>query len=285
MRPKPQDARAWQLRLQELLQTREELIWSGYLYKEKPDLSDVVTASRVSGGGAGGGADGAGDGRRRRRRRRRRRAADVPSREHLAPACRQRCRLPSRPRCERGGGHGGWGRRRRPFARNEVAARAADEPRWVRYYFVLYGNGVLMYFSDAESAHLGQAWLPSREQRAATHKARRRLAAGHHVRFISGKNANLHAVVVEARHKGAAKAKYRVTIESTGNGKAKSVDVAATSLSYWYEGADGEPTCEVDERGIASQSILELVGGPLGRDETWRLGADCAPPPTNGLRR
>ena len=37
--------------------------------------------------------------------------------------------------------------------------------------------------------------------------------------------------------------------------------------------ADDEPTCEVDERGIASQSILELVGGPVGRDETWRLGA------------
>ena len=266
MRPKPQEARAWQLRLQELLQTREELIWCGWLYKERPDLSDVVTSSRLSVSGApgdgagGGGAGGAGGG-----------DADGGKRRTSRAASLSRHRTPSTAGRDRGASMAGGGRARGM----SVAARAADEPKWVQYYFMLYGNGVLMYFSDDESAVLGQArGFLGVSNAILTHKAKQRLGAGHHVRFVSGKNANLHAVVVEARHKRNATAKYRVNIESAADGKAKCVDVAATSLSYWYEGADNEPTCEVDSRGIASQSVLTLTGGPIGREETWRLGAD-----------
>ena len=212
MKPESKDFKAWHLRLQELLLTREEAVHRGWMHKERPLAV----------------------------------AEDKPA----------TTRASSRSRANSAVGPSG---------------RVVDLGKFVHYYFVLYANGALLYFSDPDSAHLGQArgYLPVATA-LLTSKAKRKLAAGDSVWFTSSKwRTSEMASIVAERPKGKSM-HYTVKVE----GAEKPVDVAPTSLRYWFEGADAEPAACVDDRGIAVQRMLTLEGGSAECEERWLLGVD-----------
>ena len=196
MRPKRADFRAWRLRLQELLMTRESMIFDGWLFKERAVEKTAITSTKEP---------------------------------------------------------------------------TVSQQRWTPYWCTLYANGVLLYFSDPESAQLGQArGVLTFDRVQMTSKAKRKIREGDHVRVVSGKSANLNAVVISEKRNMNGQAKYRVQLQEANT----QFDASPSKLSYWYEGADKEPCCSIDDRGIASTTTISIIGGAGANEEEWRLGVD-----------
>ena len=152
--------------------------------------------------------------------------------------------------------------------RIEASEAMSDTPpnRFCRYFFVLYANGILVYFSDPDSAVLGQArgFMPV-ETAFAHSRAKRKLADGDRVRIVCGKSADLAAVVIRQKA-SRMRLRYQVQLEEAQT----QFDARPTTLCYCPVGAENEPTACVDDRGVATVSFLSLGGG----GEAWQLGVD-----------
>ena len=162
LRPPPRDFPTWQLRLHELLMTRESVVHSGYLHKVNTEASQA-----------------------------------------------------------RGGG---W------------TSRAESIARYSRYWFVLYSNGVLLYFTDAQSAHLGQArgFLRVEDVHQKV-SVRRKLISGDQVRVIYPQRGSLSAVVISARAPAGegSPLKFRVQLSDADT----EFEANAAALHFWFDGA------------------------------------------------
>ena len=191
MRPPVGTAKAWHLRLQELLMTRVHIVMEGPMHKEKPGL---------------------------------------------------------------------------PPRRSQGEDGAVSE-RFIQYWFTLYSNGALLYFSDEESANLGQArgllFVESAHLRSS---ARRKLAEGDRVIVSHGRSNGLDAVVVKEKRGLDGKLRFKVRL----NEASTQFDAPPTALQYWFDRAENEPAVCVDERGIASQLTLSVASN----SEQWLLGLD-----------
>ena len=183
--------------------------------------------------------------------------------------------------------------------------------RFEEYWFALYSNGALLYFSDEESAHLGQArGILNVETRSQPH-AHPSLLTSHRLHRLSSFSPNpnpnlaqargildVESVLLRATARHRLAAGDRVLVgggqRSTGleavvvreiegadgqprfkvhlNEAGSQVDASPSTLRYWYDGAEHEPAVCVNERGVASQLTLVVSSAT----EQWQLGLDSA---------